>query len=64
MAIYAFHYRVSANMHYNPNMVYNRPTDPSLARFSELLWHGCDNEGNCVYRKDPINGEVLRIDFF
>lgn len=48
MAIYTFHYRVSANMHYNPTMVYNKPTDPSLMRFSDLIWHGCDNEGYCV----------------
>jgi len=51
-------------MPFNPAMVRNRPTDPSLYRFDELIWYGTDDEGNCVYRRDSLNGEVVRIDFY
>ena len=64
MSIYTYHFRVQANMPFNPVMAQNRPTDPSLQRFSELIWYGTDNEGNCVYRRDPFTKEVVRIDFF
>ncbi len=51
-------------MPYNPTMVYNRPTEASLQRFDELIWHGCDDEGNCVFRRDSRTGDVVRIDFY
>ena len=63
MAIYQYQYRIQAQYRYNPAMVYNRPTDINLNRFSELLWHGND-AGYCVYRKDPFRGDIVRIDFY
>lgn len=64
MSKHSYHIRVSANMPYNPNLVYNQPTEYSLQRFTELLWHGLDDEGYCVFRGDPITREVIRIDFY
>ena len=36
---------------------------PSMRRFTEVLWHGEDDEGYCVYKKDPKTGDVIRVDF-
>ena len=63
MARYSFHCRIKANMPYNAAMVANRPTDSRLMQFSDLLWHGRDDEGYCVYRRNPMTQEVVRIDF-
>ena len=63
MANYSYHFRIQANMPYNPAMVASRPTDSRLMPFTELLWHGCDDEGFCVYRRNPTTKEVVRIDF-
>jgi len=63
MARYTFHHRIAARMPFNAAMVHNRPTLPALARFTELVWYGADDEGHCVYRRDPSSGEVVRIDF-
>ena len=64
MAMYSFHHRIRANMPYNAAMVANRPTNAQLMAFTELLWHGHDDEGYCVYRRNPITKEVVRIDFY
>lgn len=64
MSKFTYHHRVRANMPFNPTMVRNKPTDPSLMRFNELIWYGRDDEGNCVYRRDSFTGEVVRIDFY
>lgn len=64
MAKYQYHYRVQANMTFNPNLVNMQPTEPALQRFTNLTWYGSDDEGNCVYRQDPHTGEILRIDFY
>ena len=63
MTFYQYQYRVQASFQYNPTLVHNRPTGPNLSRFSELLWHGND-ASYCVDRKDPFQGEIVRIDFY
>ncbi len=64
MARYTYHFRIQAYVPYNSTMVVNKPTDTRLIQFSELLWHGYDDdEGFCVYRRNPLTKEVVRIDF-
>jgi len=63
MAIYSYHYRFKANFPFDERQVYDPPTDPRFYRFSEVIWYGRDDEGWCVYRRDPLTGEKLRIDF-
>lgn len=58
-----YDYRIQANFFYDPLQVYDQAREPSLMRFSELLWHGYDEGGPAVYKRDPYTGEVLRIDF-
>lgn len=56
-------FRIQAEFQYNPVMI-NRPaTDPRLAPFTRVMWHGLDDEGYCVYKQNPVTGEVVRIDF-
>ena len=64
MAKFSFHYRIQGNMPYNVAMITNRPTDNQLIQFAEILWYGCDDEGYCVYRRNPMSKEVVRIDFY
>jgi len=63
MAQFPYHHRIQANFPYNPAMVHNAPSDPRLRPFDELIWHGYDDEGCCVYRRNNCTGEVVRIDF-
>jgi hypothetical protein len=63
MAIYSYHYRIFANLQFDERQVYDKPVDTRLKRFTEVIWHGKDDEGWCVYRRDPITGEKIRIDF-
>lgn len=63
MARYSHNFRIQAYVAYNPSRVVNKPTDARLAQFTELLWNGCDDEGFCVYRRNPITKQVVRIDF-
>jgi hypothetical protein len=63
MARYSYHFRVKASMPYNAAMATNKPTDSQLMQFNELLWNGLDDEGYCVYRRNSITKEVVRIDF-
>ncbi len=63
MAIYTYHYRYKVNVPFDERQVYDPPTNPLLARFTEVLWFGRDDEGWCVYRRDPWTGEKVRIDF-
>jgi hypothetical protein len=56
MAIYTYHYRFKADVPFDQRQVYDPPTDPRLARFTEVIWYGRDDEGWCVYRRDPLYG--------
>jgi hypothetical protein len=38
--------------------------EPSLRRFSVLIWHGYEGAVPVVYKSDPFSGEVVRIVFF
>jgi hypothetical protein len=60
----SFNFRAKANFSYDANKVQNPPRHQTLMRFTELLWHGEDDDGVfCVYRKDPKSREVVRIEF-
>ena len=59
-----YDYRIQANMNFDWNKVNAPATDYRLNRFSILLWAGQDDEGWCVFRKDPITGSIVRIDFY
>ena len=63
MAIYSYHYRIKPNFPYDERQVFDPPSDPRLIRFTEVIWYGRDDEGWCVYRRDPLTGEKVRIDF-
>ncbi len=63
MARIAYHYRIKANVPFDERKVYDPPTLPELQRFTEVVWYGMDDEGWCVYKRDPYTGEVVRIDF-
>jgi hypothetical protein len=58
-----YDYRIQANFFYDPGRVYDQASESSLKRFTELLWHGYDEGGPTVYKKDPYTGDVVRIDF-
>ncbi len=62
MVMYNYNFRIQANFRYDPQKVHFPATHPQLKRFTELLWHGYDN-GYCVYKRDPLNGDIVRIDF-
>jgi hypothetical protein len=64
MSKYQYNYRIQANFNFDWNQVNNPPTDPSLYQFSQNLWAGQDDEGWCVFKLNPFNNTVLRIDFF
>ena len=59
-----FDFKAKANFRYDSTRVNNTPRHQTLMRFTELLWHGEDDDGVfCVFRKDPKTGEVVRIEF-
>ena len=64
MAIQAYNLRLQAPMPYDESRVFAPPSDPRLLRFTEVVWYGWDDEGWCVYRRDPTTGEIARIDFY
>lgn len=64
MAIYSYDYRVHTNNHYDQSKVMYPPLEPKLKRFTHLVWHGQDDEGYCVYRKDNYTNKIVRIDFY
>ena len=64
MSRMGYHKRIQANMHFNPTRLTMPATDTRLMRFTELLWAGQDDEGWCVFKRDPVTGEVIRIDFY
>ena len=59
-----FVFKAKANSRYDPTKVNNPLRHQTLMRFTELLWHGDDDDGMLhVYRKYPKSGEVVRIEF-
>lgn len=58
-----YDYIIQANFQYNPLRVHEPAREPSLRRFSKLIWHGYDEGGAAVYKEDPVTGEIVRIDF-
>jgi hypothetical protein len=58
-----YNFRTKANFKFDETKVGMPSRHPSLGRFAEVIWYGEDEEGHCVYKRDPKNGEVLRIDF-
>ncbi len=58
-----YDYRVKAKINFEWDLIDVPPTDMRFMRFSVLLWAGCDDEGWCVFKKDPLHNEILRIDF-
>lgn len=63
MARYGYDYRITAVAVYNPHRVHEPPNDQRLERFTDVVWHGLDDEGYCVYKRNPWTGEIVRIDF-
>jgi hypothetical protein len=58
-----YDYRIHANFYYDPLQVNMPATEPSLYRFTRLIWHGYDEGGPAVYKEDLLTGDVVRIDF-
>lgn len=63
MSYLTYNYRVQANITFDESKVYNPAVDNSLRRFSLVIWYGKDDEGWVVFKKDPNNGDIVRIDF-
>ncbi|MBD3159186.1 MAG: hypothetical protein GF309_10395 [Candidatus Lokiarchaeota archaeon] len=63
MSKYGYHYRIKKNARFDRSKVYSSALHPQLKRFTEVIWAGQDDEGFCVFKRDPHTGEVLRIDF-
>jgi len=55
--------RHKAQKPFDYSCVYDIPKERTLMRFTRLLWFGYDEEGPAVYREDPTNKEIVRIDF-
>ena len=58
-----YDYRIRTKINFDWDLIDAPATDLYLARFTILLWAGRDDEGWCVFKKDPVDGSVLRIDF-
>ncbi len=60
-----FHYdcRIKTKINFDWDLIDTPATDLQFTRFSVLLWAGRDDEGWCVFKKDPSDGAILRIDF-
>jgi len=58
-----YDYEIRANFSYNPNMVNLPAREPSLMRFTNLIWHGYERMTPVVYKNDPYNGDVVKIIF-
>lgn len=63
MAKLPYTFRTKANFKFDETKVGLPSRHPSLMRFTEVVWYGEDDEGYCVYKKDPNSGDVLRVDF-
>ncbi len=59
----AHNHATRANFRYDPTKAGLPLKHPSMMRFTEVVWHGEDDEGYCVYKKDPKTDEILRVDF-
>ena len=64
MSKFPYNYRVQANFNFDWSKTNYPATDPRLAPFTELIWSGQDDEGWCVFKRNPATTEVLRIDFY
>ncbi len=63
MSQFYYNYRVQANLHFEWKQINSFSTDARLKRFTGLIWAGRDDEGWCVYKRDPYSNDVIRIDF-
>ncbi len=63
MSKFSYNYRIKARLNFDWDFIDAPATNMRFARFSVLLWAGKDDEGWCIFKKDPMNGDILRIDF-
>ena len=64
MSRYGYDIRVQANFNFDWNQVNQPSRDPRLSSYTELIWAGQDDEGWCVFKRNPYSGEIIRIDFY
>ncbi|MFW9788797.1 MAG: hypothetical protein ACFFE2_00825 [Candidatus Thorarchaeota archaeon] len=58
-----YDHRTRANFRYDSTKAGFPARHGSMKRLTEVLWYGEDDEGYCVYKRDPKKGDVVRIDF-
>ena len=59
-----YDYRIKCLEQFDNSKLNSPSRDKRTALFSELIWAGEDDEGWCVFKRNPFNRMVIRIDFY